>query len=347
MEGFNNFRGGIQTGAVAASTVDAELSLDLDKLAGIPGGEFYIDLEDHAGRNPSAALAGDLQVFDKLNFTPYFQVFEFWYQQTLLKNKLRIKVGKVDANTEFSVIDNGLPFLSSSTQVTPTLFVFPTTPDPMPSINVFFTPTSLFYASFAIYDANASDHFLNFYGHPASIQPAPNGQLFIGETGLTWNRLPILKTDGNLRLGFWGHTGTFTRLDRGSQRGAEGFYVILDQTVWKPASDPSDKRGLRTFWEYGRTDPSITPIYQHYGGGLTWTGLLPGRRRDIVGFSPQYARLSRAAGLQQHYEMVFETFYKVQLTPWTSIQADVQHITHPGGQYSSALAGTLRLEVIF
>ncbi len=48
-------------------------------------------------------------MFDKLNFSPYLQVFELWYQQKLFDGRLRIKLGKVDANTEFSVITDERP----------------------------------------------------------------------------------------------------------------------------------------------------------------------------------------------------------------------------------------------
>ncbi len=49
-------------------------------------------------------------MFDKLSFSPYLQFFELWYQQKLFDGRLRIKLGKVDANTEFNVItDERLP----------------------------------------------------------------------------------------------------------------------------------------------------------------------------------------------------------------------------------------------
>ncbi len=129
LEGFGNFRGGIDTAhQIGAATVDLNLTLDTDKLVHLPGGECYIDLEDHAGRNPSRDLTGDLQIFDKQNTSPYLQIFELWYQQKLFGGKFRLKIGKVDANTEFGVVDNGLMFLSSSAQVSPTNFVLPTTP---------------------------------------------------------------------------------------------------------------------------------------------------------------------------------------------------------------------------
>jgi carbohydrate-selective porin OprB len=217
----------------------------------------------------------------------------------------------------------------------------------MPGINLFYTPKGPFYASFAVYDANRSDRFLDFYGSPQLNQPARHGKLLMGETGLTWTRLPALKADGNLRLGFWGHTGTFRRFDGATQRGAEGLYAIFDQTLWKPPGGPNDKRGLRTFLEYGQTDRAVTPIHRHFGGGLAWTGLLPDRPQDIVGLSPQYARYSPGAGLPHDYELAVETLYRMRLTGWASVQADLQYIAHPGGRYPSALVGTLRLKVIF
>jgi porin len=348
VEGFGNFRGGLRTSPlVQASTTDLSLSLDAEKLFGWKGSTFYADLEDHAGRNPSTLLVGDLQVFDKQNSAPYLQVFELWYQQKLCDDILRLKIGKVDANSEFSVIDNGLPFLNSSTQVSPTVFVFPTTPDPMPSVNLFFTPDKSYYASFGAYYANRSDTFGDLSGNPAAAQLTDFGTLFIGETGLQWGNAPIFACGGNLKVGFWEHTGTFTRFDGSEQQGTHGGYGIIDQTIWQPAGESPDGRGVRAFLEYGRTQQIINPVYQHVGAGLTWKGLFAGRPDDIAGFSPQYCYLSRQAALPFTYEMALETFYRLQATPWAQLMPDLQYIIHPGGKYPDALVGTIRMEVHF
>lgn len=183
---FDNFQGGVKTGVVEASTFDLNLTLDTERALNWQGGEFYVDLEDHAGRNPSSVLTGDIQTFDKHNSEPYFQIFEIWYQQTLFAGRLRLKLVKVDANTEFSVIDNGLLSPNASTQVTPTITPFSTAPDPMPSVDLFFTPVKSWYASFMASYANRSDTFGDFTGHPQSIQPTRYGTLLLGETGLRW-----------------------------------------------------------------------------------------------------------------------------------------------------------------
>ncbi len=348
LEGFDNFRGGLATAPpVLAATTDLNLALDTEKLLGWRGGEFYADLEDHAGRNPTAALVGDLQVFDKQNSSPYLQLFEIWYQQKLWNDELRIKIGKVDANTEFSVIDNGLPFLNSSTQVSPTIFVFPTTPDPMPSANLFFTPNEFWYADFGAYYANRSDRFGDLVDDPASVQRTEGGAFLIGETGLKWSAAPLLEKDGNLKAGAWEHTGTFTRFDGTRQQGTYGGYAILDQTLWQPQGEPRAGRGVRTFLEYGATQDDINAVDRHLGGGVTWTGPIAWRPGDIIGLSPQYAHISSQAGLAHPYELAVETFYQWQLTAWAFLQPDVQYIVHPGGANPNALVGALRLQINF
>jgi porin len=347
LEGFKNFRGGISTHPPeGASTLDLSLTLDTEKLFSWKEGKFYADFEGHGGSNPSKRLVGDLQIFDNLNAVSYFQLYEFWFQQKLFDGKLRLKIGKVDANTEFSVIDNGLDFLNSSSQVTPTVFVLPTTPAPMPSVNLFFTPNENFYASFGAYYSNRSVNFGNFAGNPQDIQPSDNGVFLIGETGLQWRHAPVLKNDGNLKLGAWGHTGTFTRFDGSERKGIRGFYAVLDQTLWQPEGEQQG-RGLRTFLEYGLTQQSVNAIYQHTGGGLAWTGLFACRPLDVVGLSPQYAFISSQANLPRPFELALETFYQLQVTSWATLLTDLQYIINPGGQYPDALVGTLRWTMDF
>ncbi len=348
LAGFSNFYGGLRTNTlVAASTSDLSLGIDAGKFLGWGGARFFVDLEDHAGRNPSKVLVGDLQIFDKQNTMPYLQIFELWYQQKFCNGKLRIKIGKVDANTEFSVVDNGLPFLNSSSQVSPTLFVFPTTPDPMPSANVFFTPCKSWYLSFGAYYANRSDRFGELIDNPATAQLTEFGAFLIGETGLKWELSPFFPYAGNVRTGFWDHTGIFTRFDGSEQQGAYGGYAILDQTLWQPSGEPADGRGVRAFLEYGRTQKTIDPIYQHIGGGGTWTGLFACRPEDIAGLCAQYAYLDSGAGLPFSYELALEAFYRFKIISWATLQPDLQYIVHPGGKYPDALVATMSMKVDF
>lgn len=347
LDGFENFLGGKRTGLTGASTFDFNVDIDTTKLLNLPGGEFYVDLEDHAGGNPSQNLVGDLQVFDRLSFHAYLEIFELWYQQQFFDGKLRIKFGKIDANTDFAVVSNGQMFLNSSAQVEPTLFVLPTTPAPSSGFSVFYRPNELLYAGFGVYNANRGGSYLVIYGTPQDSQPTSGGVLFIGESGVTWHDLPRFHTAGDFRFGLWAHTGKFQSFDGGSQYGAKGLYAILDQTLWSPAPGHGDQRGVRAFVEYGYTEPEVSPIYQHVGGGITWTGLFGTRPDDTVGFGPQCAFLSPDANLPRSYELSLETFYRAQVTPWFHLEPDVQYILNPGGRYPDALVATIRAEIIF
>src|SRR5208283_489584 len=119
------------------------------------------------------------------------------------------------------------------------------------SVNLFFTPNESYYAGFGAYYANRSDRFGDLADDPAEVQRTEGGTFFIGETGLKWRAAPLFKADGNLKVGAWEHTGTFTRFDGSKQQGTYGGYAILDQTVWQPKGEPAGGRGVRTFLEYG------------------------------------------------------------------------------------------------
>lgn len=347
LEGFDNFLGGKHTGITGASTFDLSATVETDKLLGLPGGEFYVDMEDHRGRDPSIALTGDLQVFDKLNDRPYLEVFELWYQQKFFHDKLRVKIGKVDGNSEFAVVRNGLDFINSSSQLTPTLYVLPTTPAPMASVNVFYRFNRMLYLGLGVYNANHGDNYMVITGTPQNAQPTSGGALFIGEGGLLWDHLPGLRTTGEFQLGVWGHTGKFKKFDGGSQYDTGGIYLILDQTLWEPTPGTDDSRGLRGFLEYGHTERSVATIYQHVGGGLAWTGLFRSRPKDVTGLGAQCGFPSPEAGFTRSYELAVETFYKVQLTPWLFIQPDLQYIVNAGARYPNALVGTIRAKISF
>jgi porin len=345
MEGFSDFSGGKHPGQTGALTTKAQLTVQTQSLFGLRGGKAYIGLWDHAGRNPSKVNVGDLQGFDKLNYTPYFQIYEIWYQQRFWGSKLRIKAGKLDANDDFSVNLYGLNFLSGSAQQSPTEFTVPTTPAPMPGVEIFYSPNPGFYSGFAFFHANSSVGFLNFYGHPEAALIASNGNVFFGESGFTWNRFAALG-NGYAKIGYWGDTGDLTRFDGTRQSGTQGLYAILGQQL-EGSRRPGSIRGVRAFVQYGLSNPAVAKMYRYFGGGLTWTGILPGRGKDMLGFGPEYVRLSPGMHLVHGREMALESFYRVHVSNWAILDPDFQYIVHPGGKYPSALVAVMRFQVTF
>ena len=318
--------------------LDVRLNLDTKALLGWTGGTFSVDYQNQNGRNGSAVLTGDVQGFDNADADGRSQVSELWYQQLLLDDHVRVKVGKVDANTEFAFPANAAPFLGSSFGHTPTIVTLPTYPDPAMSANVFVYPTRNLSASFGIYDDSKAEGVdTGSYG-PKYFFNGHNGYLLIGELGGSW-AFENYTLPGRVAFGGWGSTSDFVRFDGQVQGGTGGEYLVLEQTLYhKRYYNPTDGEGVTSFLQYGHGDPNVSGTRDYVGGGAVWTGPLselvpdPARQSDDVGVGVEYARLSQAPGstFSKDFELSAELFYGLQVTPYLLIKPDVQYIVHPG-----------------
>ncbi len=91
--------------------------------------------------------------------------------------------------------------------------------------------------------------------------------------------------------------------------------------------------------------------------GLTYTGLLPTRDTDTLGIAFVYGGLTRdgkAAIADEGFdpagaEMVIEATYRCRLTPWLSVQPDLQLVLDPGAtrDLGTALVAGTRVSVTF
>ncbi len=147
--------GGIRRRWAARGLLNLELTVDLEKLMGLEGGTFYTDYQAFVGFDGSRDI-GDIQAFSNIDLNKRSQLAEFWYEQWLWNKGFRFKIGRVDANSEFAFVDNGADFINSSMGFNPTIFVFPTYPDPASSANFFLYPTENLSFGFGLYDGAAS-----------------------------------------------------------------------------------------------------------------------------------------------------------------------------------------------
>ena len=79
-------------------------------------------------------------------------------------------------------------------------------------------------------------------------------------------------------------------------------------------------------------------------GDIVYRGLISCRDEDVIGAGVAWARLNRSGTLQ---ETAIELFYKARITPWMSLQPDLQYIVSPSGIHRDALAVGLGFEVAF
>jgi len=129
----------------------------------------------------------------------------------------------------------------------------------------------------------------------------------------------------------------------GTLPSAHGYYVQLEQLIYREnVCDDADAQGLGIFVSYFQAFSSgVIPaaaIGDDFLAGIVYRGLVPGRDEDVVGAGVAWAELFQG-GTDQ--ETVVEIFYKARITPWLSLQPDLQYIASPSGIHRDVLTAGL------
>lgn len=344
--------GGVSKSAATRSATDFNVTFDSLKLLKYEGGTLFADFysTDMHERPDTGTIQSisSLETGDNVD-----QVAELWYEQVLFGGVLRVKVGKVDANSEFAFTGPSGDYLNGSAVVNPNILGMPTWPDPATSVNIFVYPVERWYIGGALYDgALGVDGIHTGRRGPSTFfsNEQSDDWFWIGESGVTWNEVWGL-AKGRAGGGVWHHTGEWERFDGGTEDGTTGFYLFAEQLLWDPtAEDAEDDRGLWMFAQYGYADEAVSEIGDHIGVGLTLNGTFDGREDDAAGAYVSWVGLSgeEIAGFSEN-ETALEVFYKFMVTPFVSVKPDLQWFINPGGDpdVEDALVGGLRVEVTF
>lgn len=309
-----NFRGGAESGSVNRYLLKTSITLDTQKSLGWKGGTAFASLQHHLGRQ-GGDEAGDAQGFSNIDATQRTHLYELWYQQEALKNKLRVKAGKVDANSEFAVVENSADFMNSSMGYSPTILALPTYPEPRPAINVFYRPTTRYSLAGGLYGT------------------ARDGAMLLAEAGRRWI-LSSRELPGRTSFGFWRLMGKVPCFDGDIRSGTNGFYMVSEQTLWRPEhSQPAREQAVSVFLQYGRASGDVSRFSQHLGGGVVWQSPFHKRPQDGLGVGTTWARFTEApeAGFEQNDELALEGYYKLHIIRGVTVMPDIQFIHHPGG----------------
>jgi porin len=331
-----------QRATLGRGLFDLNASVDLEKLAGVKGGTFYAQYFGNMGAD-GLATSGAWQALSNIDAARFREFGEVWYQQ-VFGSSLRIKAGMVDANTEFDHVESAVDFINASMGYSPTIFLLPTYPNPVPSANVFFTPTSHVSFGVGVYRATPDARLSLADGTPAS---RPFG---IAELGVRW-RTGGRGLRGRVAGGAWGLSGGISRLDGGRAESTVSPYLLVEHDLWRRDPGPDeDPRSLSVFLQLGSADPSLSEAVGHVGVGLRWGGPFRGRPDDILGIGASLVDFSHAEGASRvGREVSVGPFYLVQLTPWLGVKPDFQVAFHSGGPEARrpAVVGTLRFRMAF
>jgi porin len=163
---------------------------------------------------------------------------------------------------------------------------------------------------------------------------------------------PMSGLPGTYKIGFWYDTASFPDQEFGTDglslanpnsngapvmhHGDYSVYGVMDQTVWQSNADSS--RNLNIFARIMGAPDDQNLIDFSFNGGLTLAAPFPGRDNDQAGIDFGLAKVSgRAAALDRDMglpargtEALIELTYQAQVTPWLTVQPDIQYVVNPG-----------------
>jgi porin len=340
---------------------DLEIELDLDKLVGVPGASVYAWAEGGWSSGIDESSIGSWQ---GVNSDAYLgnqaaQLSVMYYQQDLLEDRLRIRLGKLDssgnafdvnghavgANANAYAYDENSQFLNGG-------FLFdPSIPYPWYSLGAsgVVVPTDWLYAYAAIVDDDPSDR-----GDSSTFKTAFRGPGYFFtnvETGVM-TELPQYNGSGTLpgtyRFGLWHQNRPKEDTHGGDKRNDVGFYMSFDQMVFKERDDVEDVQGLGLFGRFGLTDGDVNPYSVSWSAGAQYEGLVPTRDQDVFGIGVTQVRFGDYAQTVKQRETACEAYYRTQITPWCHVTPSVQVVKNPGGEAKGdAVVAGVRLRLVF
>jgi porin len=349
---FHNATGGIKTGTRYIDNLDVILDIDDEKLLGIHGMSGKLHFINNNGRDPDADLIGSGQGIDNVAVPrATSKLYQAWLQQNFMDDRISVLGGLYAVDSEFYITDASSLFIhptygfgtdfAQSGLNGPAVFPFSAL-----GVRVALKPTSMTYVQAAVVDGVPGDP-----NNPTGTQielREKDGTLMVAEAGVT----PKDKT--KFAIGSWLYTAKFDDIRYIDTNGNPlrkknyGFYGMAEA----PLSDAMDG-----FVRLGTATDSVNQFDLAWSTGVVYTGLMPAFPNGQTGLAISQAyngqkyrnTLSDASISTDKAETAIELTYSDQITPWLTVQPDVQYIINPSGDPTkdNALAIGLRTTVNF
>ena len=382
----SNVSGGLKRGTIDQGKLEAQLTIDLEKLADWKGLTFYANgFQIHNTGRIRRDYVGGMNTIAAIEAVPATRLSEMWFEKKFWEDKASLRIGQLAADSEFFFSDASQIFLQTDF---PTITAVnlpsggPAYPLSTPGVRLKFEPNQNLAVLLAMFNGDPAgpgpgdEQLRNRYGLNFRVSDPP---LFFGEVQFKNNREKDAKgLATTLKLGGWVHTGSFDDKRFGidglsladpaslgipvKRRGNGGVYGVIDQQLYRPAGAAADG-GISVF-ALGSVSPSDRNLVDVYAsGGIVFAGMVPGRPDDKFGASFIYARFSdnirgfdadqiAFTGLPlsvRDYELNIELTYVAQIIPGWTVQPDFQYIWHPavGDQPSARHAAVVGVRSVW
>jgi porin len=352
-----NLAGGVKTGATMQGVATGTIDVDTGKAFGLPGGALHISALQIHGQPLSGPYLDNLQAANGNEAEDATRLWELWYDQKFFNDRFDIKIGQQSIDNDFMGSTNSGLFVNTMAgwPLIPSDDLYgggPAYPLSAPGVRVQAPVNASTTILAGVFDDNpgggAFDDDAQYLDRDGGKFNLNTGALFIAELqyATTVNGLA-----GTYKLGGWYDSGSFPDQRFGTDglslanpdsngiarmhHGNYSLYGVVDQTIWKSGS----ARTLNVFGRIMGAPDDQNLIDFSFNGGMTLTDPLPGRDNDTAGIDFGIGRVSsRAADLdhdagatKQTTEDLIELTYQAQVTPWLTMQPDLQYVVHPGG----------------
>lgn len=332
------------------SLFNLSVTVDTEKAKMWKGGTFYALYQRKTGYGISGAngndgAMGDWMGLDGWDWRQMNQLSECWYQQKLFDNKIRMKVGKQDANIDFGYLNSGWDFMNTAFSVNPTV-PMPTYPDQAFGFMAEINPKEWLSIRNGTYSRYNTPFNITEIEIKPTIKKLP-GRYMIGAWEMSDSNgynVPVAVNPNDPSV------SNYNIYNRNY-----GAYAGFEQMVYKEhKDDENDMQGLTVFGQFGVSPSNRNDMSRYVAGGLHYIGPIPKRDRDRAGiavasgnFASRLGDLGADCLSRSGSETVVEAFYRIQVNSWFYFQPDVQLIMNPGGMYQNSVAIGLRSVITF
>ena len=341
IEYFADFTGNVVGGgtkkAHATNFLEMEILIDAERWVGWTGSRFFFLGYGLASTDPSV-LINTRQTVSNLEATDTIKLFEAWWEQSLFNDHFSIKAGLYSLDTEFDFKDTANLFING---------VFGTGID-LSEMG----PFGPAIYPFSALGVRLKEEWNGLYLQTAVVDGVPgspnnphgtqvvlnddDGFLIANEIGYKIESPDQPRL--HLGVGAWVYTTELPDIANPTQtkRGRHSIYGFIDLRLYSETTGSA--QGLDAFFRVGVADKEAGWFKRNITFGLAYTGLLPGREQDQLGFAVSSGRASdslrnsrRARGTPiENNEIVFELTYILTPLPWLVLQPDIQWFINPG-----------------
>lgn len=349
-----NLRGGERKVVRHAGQLVTGINLDLETIAGVPGDvQMSLNRRDGASFNADSGLRALVNPQTIQGRGEIWRVSQFWYH--LKRGAFDLKLGRMQLNEDFDRARcdfvGGYLCQGENVRVSPTSWV--NTPISQWGGRVIYKPAPNVELKAGVFQYNprnldaTRELFFGWEGGtgvtvPAEISYSPK----LGGTLPGTYTVGLVYTDGEVNDAVLNRAGQIRLIYGGSplMRGPQwGAYVVSRQQVTTPRANGS--HALSIFFNLSTFTRKTARNESAFGVGLNYTGPIPGRPKDEIGFGFGSARVNdrvtdatRLANaidgrnrLVPTREYGFEAYYGITVVPGLVVQPGLQYIVDPGG----------------